>query len=164
MEFKERILPMSLDRYDQKILTALQRDGRLSNRDLADLVGLSAAPCWRRVKRLEDEGYIDNYFAQLNPSHLGLKLVAFAEVSLDNHHRDTLAAFNKRVESCPEILECYSVSGKCDYLLKIVEKDMESYETFLSGTMLQTPGIRSVSTMFSLRQSKLTRELPLPTK
>ena len=164
MDFKERKLLMSLDRYDQKILTALQRNGRLSNRDLADRVGLSAAPCWRRVKRLEDEGYINNYYAQLSPGHLGLKLLAFAEVSLDNHHIDTLTAFNQLVESCPEILECYSVSGKCDYLLKIVEKDMESYEAFLSGTILQTQGIRSVSTMFSLRQSKLTRELPLPVK
>ena len=106
MDFKERKLLMSLDRYDQKILTALQRNGRLSNRDLADRVGLSAAPCWRRVKRLEDEGYINNYYAQLSPGHLGLKLLAFAEVSLDNHHIDTLTAFKQLVESCPEILEC----------------------------------------------------------
>lgn len=152
---------MSLDRYDRTILQALQRNGRLSNRDLAEQVGLSAAPCWRRVKRLEEEGYIQDYIAQLNPNTLGLQVAAFAEVSLDNHHTETLNAFNKTVESCPQILECHSVSGQCDYFLKIVEKDMASYEHFLSGTLLQIKGIRSINTMFSLKQSKLIRELPL---
>ena len=152
---------MGLDQYDRAILRTLQRNGRLSNRDLAEQVGLSAAPCWRRVRRLEEEGYIRDYIAQLSPHRLGFQVFAFAEVSLDNHHADTLVAFNEAVQSCPEILECHSVSGQCDYLLKIVEKDMESYEHFLSGTLLQVPGIRSISTMFSLRQQKLTRELPL---
>ncbi|NIB43619.1 Lrp/AsnC family transcriptional regulator [Pseudomaricurvus alkylphenolicus] len=152
---------MALDRYDRAILQALQRDGRLSNRDLAERVGLSAAPCWRRVKRLEDEGYIRNYIALLNPQKLDLTVFAFAEISLDNHHADTLEAFNEVVQSSPEILECHSVSGSFDYLLKIVEKDMQSYEHFLSGTLLQVPGIRSVSTMFSLKQGKVTRELPM---
>lgn len=152
---------MPLDRYDRTILQALQRNGRLSNRELAEQVGLSAAPCWRRVKRLEEEGYIQDYIAQLNPKTLGLQVAAFAEVSLDNHHTETLDAFNKTVESCPQILECHSVSGQCDYFLKIVEKDMGSYENFLSGTLLQIKGIRSINTMFSLKQSKLIRELPL---
>ncbi len=152
---------MTLDRYDRTILQALQRNGRLSNRDLAEQIGLSAAPCWRRVKRLEEEGYIQDYIAELNPRTLGLQVAAFAEVSLDNHHGETLAAFNQMVESCAQILECHSVSGQCDYFLKIVERDMASYESFLSGTLLQIKGIRSVSTMFSLKQSKLTRALPL---
>lgn len=152
---------MPLDRYDRTILQALQRNGRLSNRELAEQVGLSAAPCWRRVKRLEEEGYIQDYIAQLNPKILGLQVAAFAEVSLDNHHTETLDAFNKTVESCPQILECHSVSGQCDYFLKIVERDMASYEHFLSGTLLQIKGIRSINTMFSLKQSKLIRELPL---
>jgi len=152
---------MPLDRYDRTILQALQRNGRLSNRELAEQVGLSAAPCWRRVKRLEEEGYIQDYIAQLNPKTLGLQVAAFAEVSLDNHHTETLDAFNKTVESCPQILECHSVSGQCDYFLKIVERDMASYEHFLSGTLLQIKGIRSINTMFSLKQSKLIRELPL---
>jgi DNA-binding Lrp family transcriptional regulator len=152
---------MTLDRYDRTILQCLQHNGRLSNRDLAEQVGLSAAPCWRRVKRLEEEGYIQDYIAQLNPQILGLQVAAFAEVSLDNHHGETLTAFNQMVESCPQILECHSVSGQCDYFLKIVERDMASYESFLSGTLLQIKGIRSINTMFSLKQSKLTRELPL---
>ena len=152
---------MTLDRYDRTILQCLQHNGQLSNRDLAEQVGLSAAPCWRRVKRLEEEGYIQDYIAQLNPQILGLQVAAFAEVSLDNHHGETLTAFNQMVESCPQILECHSVSGQCDYFLKIVERDMASYESFLSGTLLQKKGIRSINTMFSLKQSKLTRELPL---
>ena len=152
---------MTLDRYDRTILQCLQHNGRLPNRDLAEQVGLSAAPCWRRVKRLEEEGYIQDYIAQLNPQILGLQVAAFAEVSLDNHHGETLTAFNQMVESCPQILECHSVSGQCDYFLKIVERDMASYVSFLSGTLLQIKGIRSINTMFSLKQSKLTRELPL---
>ncbi len=152
---------MSLDRYDRAILQALQKDGRLSNRELAEQVGLSTAPCWRRVKRLEEEHYIQDYIAQLNPQKMGLQVFAFAEVSLDNHHADTLAAFNEAVQSYPEILECHSVSGQCDYLLKIVEQNMASFEHFLSSKLLQVPGIRSVSTMFSLKQSKLRRELPV---
>ena len=152
---------MSLDRYDQAILTAIQKDGRLSNQDLAKAVGLSTAPCWRRVKRLEEEGYIDSYTALINPKKMGLHVVAFAEVSLDNHHLDTLNAFNEIIQSCPEIQECHYVTGGCDYLLKIVSKDMEAYEQLLSNKLLKIPCIRSVSTMFSLKTSKLTRELPI---
>ena len=153
-------IAVTIDRYDKSILKALQKNGRLSNRDLADQVGLSAAPCWRRVKRLEDHGFIRNYIARLDPEKIGLKSIAFAEVALDNHHPDTLESFSRLIAGCPEILECHSVSGKCDYLLKIITMDMESYERFLSGKLLQTPGIRSVSTMFSLRETKLTLELP----
>ena len=152
---------MTLDRYDAAILAALQAEGRLSNRDLAERVGLSAAPCWRRVKRLEDEGYIHGYVALLNPKRIGIQVVAFAEISLDNHHADTLASFIAAVDQCPDILECHSVTGQCDYLLKIVARDMEAYENFLSGHLLQVKGIRSVNTLFSLKQPKQTLTLPL---
>ena len=116
-------LAVTIDRYDKSILKALQKDGRLSNRDLADQVGLSAAPCWRRVKRLEDHGFIRNYIARLDPEKIGLKSIAFAEVALDNHHPDTLESFSRVIAGCSEILECHSVSGKCDYLLKIITMD-----------------------------------------
>ncbi|WP_246125435.1 Lrp/AsnC family transcriptional regulator [Exilibacterium tricleocarpae] len=155
---------MTLDRYDGAILETLQTDGRLSNRELAERVGLSAAPCWRRVKRLEDEGYIQNYVAMLDPKKVGIQVLAFAEISLDNHHADTLAAFIEAVEQCPEILECHSVTGQCDYLLKIAARDMEAYEHFLSGRLLQVKGIRSVNTLFSLKQPKQTLTLPILTQ
>lgn len=151
---------MQPDRYDMKILEVLQTEGRISNRDLADRVGLSAAPCWRRVKRLEDEGFIERYAAVVNPKKMGMQVIAFAEVCLDNHHADTLEAFNNVVQASESILECHSVSGQCDYLLKIIAADMETYEYFLSKTLLQVYGIRSVNTLFSLKQPKLTLRLP----
>lgn len=152
---------MSLDRFDVSILRHLQRDGRLSNRDLAEAVGLSAAPCWRRVKRLEEEGYIQYYRAQVDPKKVNLQVCALAEISLDNHHSDTLQAFLGVVQQREEVQECHSVSGRCDYLLKIVARDMEAYEHFLTQSLLQIPGIRSVNTMFSLKQLKMSQELPL---
>ncbi len=154
---------MSLDRFDTDILMILQQEGRISNRDLAERVGLSTAPCWRRVKRLEEEGFIENYVALVSPKKLGVQITAFAEICLDNHHGDTLAAFNQALEENDNILECHAVSGACDYLLKIIAKDMESYEYFLSNTLLQVFGIRSVNTLFSLRQPKHTLTLPLRT-
>lgn len=152
---------MSVDRYDAAILKALQREGRLSNRELAERVGLSAAPCWRRVKRLEEEGYIQDYIALVNPKKIDLQVFAFLEISLDNHHPETLQAFDEVVQTSPEILECHSVSGQCDYLLKVIARDMEAYEDFLSGRLLQAKGIRSANTLFSLKQSKMTRVLPI---
>lgn len=152
---------MSLDRFDTAILNILQTEGRISNRDLADRVGLSPAPCWRRVKRLETEGYIEQYVAVVNPKKLGMQVIAFAEVCLDNHHPDNLEAFNTLIQRTDEILECHSVTGPCDYLLKITTADMEAYESLLSKTLLQTRGIRSVNTLFSLKQPKSTRELPM---
>ncbi|RTE64925.1 Lrp/AsnC family transcriptional regulator [Amphritea opalescens] len=150
-----------LDSFDLAILTSLQKDGRLSNRELAEKIGLSAAPCWRRLKRLEDEGYIENYIAALSAKKVNLNVVAFAQISLDNHHPETLESFLSMVKDCPEIQECHSVSGACDYLLKIITRDMESYEALLSNRLLPTEGIRSTSTMFSMKQPKITHELPL---
>ena len=152
---------MIFDRFDTAILNTLQTDGRISNRDLADSVGLSAAPCWRRVKRLEEEGYIEKYVAVVNSKKMGMQVIAFAEILLDNHHSDTLAGFIQAVDDNDEILECHSVSGQCDYLLKIIVTDMESYEHFLSKKLLQVQGIRSVNTLFSLKQPKLTLKLPI---
>ena len=152
---------MHLDRFNAAILTALQLDGRISIKDLADRVDLLTAPCWRRVKRLEEEGYIEKYTALVNPGKLGMQITAFAEICLDNHHSETVAAFNQAVNENDNILECHSVSGQCDYLLKIVARDMQSYEHFLSRELLQISGIRSVNTLFSLKQQKLTMALPM---
>lgn len=152
---------MKLDNYDKTILNILQSDGRLSNRDLAEQLGLSPAPCWRRVKRLEDEGYIHSYVALVNRTKINLNVIAFVEVSMDNHHPETLKPFDEVIQKCPEILECHSVSGQCDYLLKIVIQDMEHYGRFLNDKLLQVRGIRSINTLFSLDQPKMTRKLPI---
>lgn len=150
-----------MDRYDIAILEALQHDGRISNRELAERIGLSTAPCWRRFRDLEKQGKIEGYAALLNRESLGLQITALAQVSLENHHADTVAAFDAAVQECPEILECHKTSGDYDYLLKIVTTDMAGYEAFLSRRMLLLPSVRSVSTSFSLVQKKFTTALPL---
>jgi DNA-binding Lrp family transcriptional regulator len=156
----QRMFLEKLDRHDLAILSVLQTEGRLSNRELADRIGLSSAPCWRRVKRLEDEGYIEAYSALVNLKKIGLKLLAFTEVFLDNHYQETLESLNEVVMDSAEILECHSVSGQCDYLLKIVTADMESFQLFLSQKLLQVKGIRSTNTLFSLTQPKLSKSIP----
>lgn len=150
-----------MDKYDAQILHELQLEGRLSNRDLSERIALSPAPCWRRVKRLEDEGFIRGYSAQVDHKKVGLQIIAFAEVSLDNHHPETIQNFLTMISNESGILECHSVTGQCDYLLKIVARDMEYYEAFVSSQLLAAPGIRSVNTLISMRQNKLTSELPV---
>ena len=152
---------MNLDRIDTEILHELQKDGRLTNRQLAEKVALSNAPCWRRVKRLEDQGYIQRYAAIIDPEKIGLKMFSFAEVSLDNHHPDTVASFLSMVADCPEILECHSVSGGCDYLLKVLSKDMESYQEFLTHNLLYQQRVRTVNTLFSMKRQKVSIEVPV---
>lgn len=150
-----------MDKFDVQILHELQTDGRLSNRDLSERIALSPAPCWRRVRRLEEDGVILGYSAQISHRKVGLLVIAFAEVILENHHPETIQEFLDRVNSSSEILECHSVTGQCDYLLKIVARDMEAYESFLSSKVLVMRGIRSVNTLISLRQNKLTGALPV---
>ncbi|GAB3480222.1 Lrp/AsnC family transcriptional regulator [Marinomonas epiphytica] len=150
-----------IDKFDISILSALQKDGRLSNRDLAEKIGLSTAPCWRRLKRLEEEGFIKGYTSNLDAEKINLNVIAFAQVLMDNHHQDTLAPFLAMIEDCEEIQECHFVSGGCDFLLKITTRDLKRYNELLSQTILQVEGVRSVNSMFSMKQPKMTRDLPL---
>ena len=152
---------IQLDRYDFSILQELQRDGRISNRDLAEKVGLSPAPCWRRLRRLEDNGVVTRYAALLDSSKLGLSITAFAHISLDDHHAATVDAFNNAIAEADAVLECYMTSGEYDYMLKVVVADMAGYEKFFSDVLMQIPAVRNVSTSFALRHSKLTTALPL---
>lgn len=151
----------AMDKLDRKILDALQSDGRLSNQELAERIGLSAAPCWRRVKRLEAAGLIDGYAAHLNAHKLGLSVTAFTFVSLDNHHPGSVEAFDRVIRDCPEVMECYSLSGQHDFLLRIVAADLASYEEFLSQRILGIASVRSASTSFVLKTKKFTTRLPL---
>jgi DNA-binding Lrp family transcriptional regulator len=150
-----------LDRVDRRILDALQADARISNQELAKKVGLSAAPCWRRLRRLEDEGFISGYATLLNGSAIGLPILAYALVTLDNHHADTVKQFDRLIQDRPEVLECHSMSGPNDYLLRIVAASMEAYEHFLSTQVLQLAAVRSVNTSFVLRTKKSTTRLPV---
>ncbi|MGC8518338.1 MAG: Lrp/AsnC family transcriptional regulator [Steroidobacteraceae bacterium] len=154
-------MPRPLDRIDRRILATLQLEARITNQDLAKRVGLSPAPCWRRLKRLESEGIIDGYATLLSASAIGLPILAYAQVSLENHHAETVAAFDRLVRDRPEVLECHSMSGTNDYLLRIVAASMEAYEHFLSTHLLQQAAVRSVNTSFVLRTKKFTTQLPL---
>ena len=158
----KKIEEFKLDRYDRRILELLQADGRLSNQELAEKIGLSPAPCWRRVRRLEAAGLIEGYSANLNPHKLGLTVTAFTFVSLENHHPGSVEAFDRVIRDCPEVMECHSLSGQHDFLLRIVAADLAAYESFLSTHVLGIASVRSASTSFVLKSQKSTTRIPLP--
>ncbi|MFK7161292.1 Lrp/AsnC family transcriptional regulator [Marinospirillum sp. MEB164] len=144
---------MDLDRIDRRILEVLQRDSRLSNQDLAEQVGLSPSPCSRRVKQLEEAGYIQGYSARLNTSQLGLKLTAYIQVALDRHTPDRFAEFDRVVSRCPEVVECALVTGQsADYTVKVIVPDMEYFQEFLLNTITQIPGVTGVHSSFVMRK------------
>jgi len=150
-----------LDRLDRRILEELQANARMSNQELAKRVGLSAAPCWRRLRRLEHSGVIAGYATLLRAPAIGLPILAYAVISLENHHPESVRQFDQFVKERPEVLECHSMSGANDYLLRIVAAGMEAYEHFLSA-LLQLAAVRSVNTSFVLRTKKFTTRLPVP--
>ncbi len=153
---------MKLDRTDRKILKAMQRNARISNLDLAELVGLSPTPCSRRVKRLEESGLIKGHVTLLDQSMLGLKLTAYIGIAMDRHTPDRFEAFEQEVATYPEVMECSVVTGQsADYLLKAVVADMEYYERFLLGRLTRIPGVTGVQSSFELRRVVLRTELPL---
>lgn len=152
---------MNIDSTDARILDEIQQDGRLSNQDLAARIGLSPAPCWRRLKRLEESGVLQRYVALLDPEALGLTVTVFASVSLENHHADTVQLFDELVREADEVLECYSMSGQSDYLIKVVARNMTHYEEFLSQRLMICPAVRSVNTSFVLKRKKYTTALPV---
>ncbi|HSC88960.1 MAG TPA: Lrp/AsnC family transcriptional regulator [Polyangiaceae bacterium] len=151
-----------LDTTDRHILRLLQKDARISNHDLAAAVGLSDTPCARRVKRLEEEGYIVGQVALLDPDKLGLKLTALVSVSMDRHTPERFESFEKSVARMPEVLECSLVTGQsADFVLKVVVSDMHHYERFLLGQLTKTPGVSGVHSSFVLRRIRSTTALPV---
>jgi Lrp/AsnC family leucine-responsive transcriptional regulator len=153
---------MKLDRIDRRILEQMQRNGRISNLELADAVGLSPTPCSRRVKRLEQSGIIDRHVTLLDQSQLGLKLTAFITIAMDRHTPDRFDNFEKQVRAFPEVIECAVVTGQsADYLVKAVLPDMEYYEAFLLGKLTRIEGVTGVQSSFVLRPVIRKTELPL---
>ena len=150
-----------LDEFDLAILKALQRDGRISNQTLAEQVNLSTSPCWRRVKRLEEEGIIEGYTTLLNPEKIGLHALAYIHVSLMNHTPATLANFTRFVADNPEVLECSSVTGAYDYVLKVIAKDTHALRQFLMDKLLALGVVRESSTEIVLQQITKTTVLPV---
>jgi Lrp/AsnC family leucine-responsive transcriptional regulator len=153
---------ISLDRIDKHILRLMQSNGRISNLELADQVGLSPTPCSRRVKRLEDSGIINRHVTLLNPEALGLSLTAIIGISMDRHTPDRFESFEKAIAHMPEIIECNIVTGQAaDFLVKAVVKDMRHYEKFLLGHLTRLKGVTGVHSSFVLRQLINKTELPV---
>ena len=150
-----------LDPVDCRIVAALQADGRLSNVDLADKVGLSPSPCLRRVKRLEREGYIEAYRAALRRDRMGLGFSVFVGVKIEGHANERALVFERAVISMTEVLACHLISGEVDYLLEVVVPDLESYQQFLVGKLLNLPMVREVRSNIAIQTLKVGAPLPL---
>jgi Lrp/AsnC family transcriptional regulator len=143
------------------MLDVLQRTPGISTMDLAERVGLSHTPCWRRLKRLEESGAIRERAVILNPQAMGLPVSVFAEIRLRQHDENTLETFEQSVRERIEIVECFSMSGERDYQLRVVVRDVAHYERFLKKVLLHLPGVASINSSFALKSIKLTTQLPL---
>ena len=150
-----------LDRYEKLILKELQRDGRASTQMLSDAVGLSASPCWRRVKRLEDDGYITRYAAIVDGKKLGLRALAHIQISLVDYDPASIDKFQTFIDTSEQVLECSSITGDFDYILKVAATDPESLEQFIMQSLLRLKIIKTTATTFILRQMKVSGALPI---
>jgi len=150
-----------LDAIDRRILAALQADGRLSNVDLAEKIGLSPSPCLRRVNRLEREGYVEGYRAMLGRKRIGLGLTVFVGVKIDGHADDRATTFEQEVVACPEVVSCHMVAGDADYLLEVTVPDLDAYQRFLVGKLLNLPLVREVKSTIAIQTLKAGGALPL---
>jgi len=153
-----------LDRTDRKILAELQRDGRLSNQELADRVSLSPSPCLRRVRRLEERGYIKRYVALVDAEKVGLGLLAYVSIRLNKHvggSHAPMGEFARDVQRWPEVVECYAMSGDMDYLLRVQVADLAHFSSFAMDTLMRHPAVVDMRSFFALQQIKETTELRL---
>ncbi|TFW19961.1 Lrp/AsnC family transcriptional regulator [Massilia arenosa] len=151
-----------LDRTDLKILDELQANARLSSAELAERVSLSTSPCWRRVKRLEEEGVIRAYRAQLDPAKLGYQVTAFIHISLDKKDTRHLQAFERAVQAIPQVLSCHRISGRYDYQLMALAEDLQAYGVFAETFINALPSVKEVYTSFVMREVKAPGSPPLP--
>ena len=154
---------MELDGFDRRILKILQHEGRISNQELAERIGLSQSPCLRRVRALEENGLISGYRAMVDAQKLGLTLFALIHISMDRHTPERFANFDATVSALPEVLECLLITGQdADYQLKVVVKDMEAYQELLLNKITRIEGVTGVHSSFVMRQVVARTALPLP--
>ena len=151
----------TLDKFDVAILSELQTDARLTNAELAQRVGLSAAPCWRRVRQLEESGVISGYHAHLNRHRVGYGVLGFVHLGLHNHTAEVTAAFEREVLALPQVLSCHNLSGRYDYQIELVAPDLETFAEYVRTRIRSLPGVREISTSFSLKEVKRTVALPV---
>ena len=153
----------TLDSIDRKLLAELQQEGRVTNVDLARRVGLTAPPCLRRVRSLEESGVIRGYHADLDPSRLGFAITVFAMVSLRSQAEEDLRAFEEHIKQLPEVRECHMLNGEIDFILKIVSRDLQSFQEFLTSKLTPAPNVASVKTSLTIRTAKHEPGVPLET-
>ncbi len=150
-----------LDAIDRRIVAALQADGRLSNVDLADKVGLSPSPCLRRVTRLARDGIIESYRAMLGRKKIGLGLTVFVGVKIEGHADDRATTFEEEVVAFPEVIACHMIAGEADYLVEVTVPDLDAYQQFLVGKLLNLPLVREVRSNIAIQTLKSGGPLPL---
>jgi Lrp/AsnC family transcriptional regulator, leucine-responsive regulatory protein len=154
-------LPTSLDRYDVLILAQLQQDARLSNTELAARIGLSAAPTWRRVKRLEEQKFITGYRAELDRRKIGLGVLAFVRVDAERNTGSATRVLEEAIRSLPEVIACHYISGAGTFELQVMATDLEAFSKFSIQTLLNLPNVKDIHTSFSLGEVKAGAALPL---
>ena len=152
---------MTLDRFDSAILDALQKDGRISNVQLAQAVNLSESACLRRVRALEEAGFVDRYVALINQSKVGMSGNVFVHIGLQREEESELAAFEDAVRSIPEVMECFLMTGEFDYLLRVVVADMADFERIHKESLTRLPGVARVNSSVAIRTVQKKTELPL---
>ncbi|MDP4650280.1 MAG: Lrp/AsnC family transcriptional regulator [Haliea sp.] len=155
---------MKLAHQDVAILKLLQRDATISTASVAEKINLSQSPCWRRINRLEEEGIIQRRVALLDRAQLGMEVVVFATINLTSTGRQNLISFEQEIVAYPEVVECYTMTGIWDYMLKIVTRDIRHYEDFVRNTLTTSPGIRELHSHMAVTEIKNTTELPLDTQ
>lgn len=152
---------IDLDNYERKILRELQRDASQTTAEIAEKVGLTASPCWRRIDRLEKEGLIRKRVAVIDRRKVGLNAQVFAQVKLNAHGRANLDEFSAAIRGFPEVLEAYVLMGTMDFMLRIVAKDIEAYERFFFERLSKLPGVQEINSTVALSEIKATNELPI---
>jgi Lrp/AsnC family leucine-responsive transcriptional regulator len=153
---------MQLDAVDKKILKVIQQDSRITVVTLAEKVGLSATPCARRLQRLEKDGVIRGYVTALDQAAIGLPVSVFIFIKLERQYRDSLQTFEENISNLPEVIDCYLMSGRFDYLLRVVAADLASFEAFLKDKLTSIDGIASMESSFALNQILHRNLLPIP--
>ncbi len=154
-------MPAGLDRTDKALLNALQGNARLTTAELADQVALTTSPCWRRVKMLEESGVITGYQAILSPKALGYGVTAFVSVMMESHNQEMARTFEQRLLQIPEIVACHNVSGRYDFLLEVVAKDLGSFGEFAREVLQTLPAVKEIYSSFSFKSVKPSRVIPV---
>ena len=155
-------LTSELDDVDRHILRLLQEDGALSNAKLAEQLSLSVTPCWRRLRRLEEDGFISSYQANLNRRKLGYGVLAFVHLGFDVHTSDAVGRFEDAILTHPTVLSCHKITGAADYLLQVVAEDLDTYGEFVELVLRRLPGVTSIQSSLALREIKASTRLPVP--